>query len=89
MCSGELAAEAATAAAAARLRWRREAGWDPRFLLVIKFNAYKLDATRTYSGALIREVNMIAKAIEQTVKTERSSRVFVCVRVAGYPLPTG
>jgi hypothetical protein len=33
MCSGELAAEAATAAAAAaRLRWRREAGWDPRFL---------------------------------------------------------
>jgi hypothetical protein len=40
MCSGELAAEAATAAAAARLRWRREAGWDPRFLLlVIKINA--------------------------------------------------
>ena len=50
MCSGELnlcvAAEAATAAAAAaRLRWRREARWDPRFLLlvlevlVIKFNA--------------------------------------------------
>jgi hypothetical protein len=40
MCSGEQAAEAATAAAA-RLRWRREAGWDPRFLLlvVIKFNA--------------------------------------------------
>ena len=42
MLAGELAAEAATAAAAARLRWRREAGWDPRFLLlvlVIKFNA--------------------------------------------------
>ena len=48
MCSGKLcvAAEAATAAAAAaRLRWRREARWDPRFLLlvlevlVIKFNA--------------------------------------------------
>ena len=36
MCSGELAAEAATAAAAAaRLRWRREAGWDPRFLLLV------------------------------------------------------
>jgi hypothetical protein len=34
MCSGELAAEAATAAAA-RLRWRREAGWDPRFLLLV------------------------------------------------------
>ena len=51
MCSGELAAAAAATAAAARLRWRREAGWDPRFLLlvlevllamalVIKFNAY-------------------------------------------------
>ena len=37
MCSGELAVEAATAAAAAaaRLRWRREAGWDPRFLLLV------------------------------------------------------
>ena len=33
MCSGELAA--AAAAAAARLRWRREAGWDPRFLLLV------------------------------------------------------
>ena len=49
MCSGELAAEAAATAAAARLRWRREAGCDPRFmllvlevLLVIKINAYLL-----------------------------------------------
>jgi hypothetical protein len=39
MCSGEppaaAAAAAAATAAAARLRWRREAGWDPRFLLLV------------------------------------------------------
>jgi hypothetical protein len=32
MCSGE---PPAATAAAARLRWRREAGWDPRFLLLV------------------------------------------------------
>jgi hypothetical protein len=32
MCSGE---PAAAAAAEARLRWRREAGWDTRFLLLV------------------------------------------------------
>jgi hypothetical protein len=60
MCSGELilAAEAATAAAAAaRLRWRREAGWDPRSAVIkfkLKLITHKLDQyTDVLSPSLI------------------------------------